>query len=191
MTSDAFATWLRDHAGIAEPRRVVRRDGERILVSKFEDGFASRLHAALARVPELFETARVDARYRALSTQPGTRIQTWHTAISDLLATLAPERGLTLAQQAEIRAGIDSAAALIDAILWSSPTAGADYNPSAGEIDAYREAVERMDAEPGIFTRFYGVYEGVRVENHCPGAPFARKLLAQAWTICIGATPPP
>jgi hypothetical protein len=191
MTDNAFAEWLSLHAGVAEPRRLVRRDSERLLVSKFDEGFASRLHDALGRVPEIFETSRVCERYRVLAGRSDAgRAAGWHAAIADLLRELGAERGLTSNDQAEIRAGIDSVAALLDSILWTSPAIGAAFVPSSGEVDAYREAIERMDADPGMFTRFYGVFEGVRVENHCPGAPFARKLLAQAWTICTRAAPP-
>ncbi len=96
---------------------------------------------------------------------------------------------LTADEQAEVRAGIDSVAALLDSILWSGPVAGADYAILPGESDAYVEAVARMD-EGAMFTRFYGLFEGRRVENHCPGAQFARLLLAQAWTLCTGCPPP-
>ncbi|HZU77687.1 MAG TPA: hypothetical protein VFA70_13040 [Dehalococcoidia bacterium] len=173
-------------------RRVVRRDANRILVSKFEDGFAAALHASLARVPELFELRSVEAAYGAVATAQTTlrRVEAWHLALAQLLAELGEARGLTREQQAQVLAGIDSVAALLDSILWSEPGVGDDYAPHSGEEDAYREAVARMDATPGIFTRFYGIFAGARVENHCPGAPFARLLLAQAWTACTGWPPP-
>jgi hypothetical protein len=191
MTDNSFTEWLSSEAHVSEPRRLVRRDPGRILVSKFEDGFADRLHRALARVPELFEAAAVCEAYRRCTADPDlARVEAWHTAIAGLLARLGAERGLTADQQAEIRAGIDSVAALLDSILWTSPAIGAAFVPSSGEVAAFREAIELMDADPGMFTRFYGVFEGVRVENHCPGAPLARRLLAQAWTVCTG-TPAP
>lgn len=191
MTDEAFAEWLRDHAGVAESRRIARRDSQRMLVSKFPEGFAGHLHEALARLPELFETTAVTAAHCALTSKPGVRrVEAWHESILGLLRNLGSERNLSPDEQAEIRAGIDSVAALLDSILWTSPLTGAPYAPAAAETEAYREAISRMDAPDGMFTRFYGVFEGLRVENHCPGAPFARKLLAQAWTICTG-TPAP
>lgn len=191
MTEEAFADWLRDESGVAEPRRIARRDPQRLLVSKFPEGFAAQLHDALARVPELFELAPVSATYCEIAATPeARRVEAWHESILGLLRRLGAERGLTADQQAEVRAGLDSVAALLDSILWTSPVTGAPYAPAPGETEAYREAIARMDAPDGVFTRFYGVFEGMRVENHCPGAPFARKLLAHAWTICTGTEPP-
>ena len=51
-------------------------------------------------------------------------------------------------------------------------------------MTAYAEALARMDDDSSIFTRYYGDFEGRRVENHCPGARVARRLIAQAWGIC-------
>jgi hypothetical protein len=189
MSEAAFADWLRNVARVDEPRRIVRRENGRILLSKFEDGFAARLHEALSRVPELFDAAAVSRRLPA-DDGPPVHVDAWHRAIIALLAELAHDRGLTASQRAEIEAGIDSVAALLDSVLWSRTPGTPPSPPVPAELHAYREAVARMDAEPGIFTRFYGVFEGARVENHCPGAPFARRLFAQAWTICT-ATPPP
>jgi hypothetical protein len=41
-----------------------------------------------------------------------------------------------------------------------------------------------------LFTRHYGTFEGYAVENHCPGASYARTMLAQAWRACTGTHPP-
>ena len=46
--------WLREVAGIAEPRRVVRRSPTAILVAKFDEGFAARLHETIDHLPEMF-----------------------------------------------------------------------------------------------------------------------------------------
>jgi hypothetical protein len=88
--------------------------------------------------------------------------------------------------------GIESVQAVLDSILWTAPNIDQDYSPNAGEVEAYAEfeagllARERDEALTGrdIFTRYYGELDGRRVENYCPGAPFARRLLAQAWRIC-------
>src|SRR5579883_1094724 len=102
-------------------RRVVRRDANRILVSKFEDGFAAALHASLTRVPELFDLGSVEAKYLTLAVaEPRLRrAETWHLAMQRLLADLGAARGLAAEQQAQVRAGVDSVAALLDSILWS------------------------------------------------------------------------
>jgi hypothetical protein len=180
---------LRDVAGIDEPRRIVRTDRERILVSKFDPGFAARLHDALARLPELFDLEEVSREYRRLAAldSASTRVDTWHRAICELLARVATARSISGDQQAEIRAGIDSVAGLLAALLWSNPAVGDDRGPSGGEADALTDVLARMDADPGIFTRIYGSFQDRAVVNHCPGAPFARLFLLQGWTIC--ATP--
>ena len=57
----ALLDWLRGPRGIEEPRRLVRVDEEEALVSKFEPGFAQRLHELLRLVPNLFDEATVVA----------------------------------------------------------------------------------------------------------------------------------
>lgn len=160
----------------------MRETADAILVSKFEPGFAARLHDALDRLPELFDTAAVTVSYRAAPT--GTsRVEAWRLGLAHLLDSLATERDLTRDQLAEIRAGIDSVAALLDSVLWSTPVVEATWAPSEAERTAYAEALARMDDDSSIFTRYYGHFEGKRVENHCPGAQVARQLIAQAWEI--------
>jgi hypothetical protein len=86
--------------------------------------------------------------------------------------------------------GIESAQAVIDTILWSAPRVDQEYQPGAGEVQAFEEFQQAAmaDAGPGagrdMFTRFYGALDGRRVENYCPGAQFGRRLVAQAWCIC-------
>ena len=175
-----FVDWLAER-GI-EGRRLVRESGDAILVSKFEPGFAARLYEALDRVPELFDEAAVRRRYSALPPET-SRVEAWRLAINALLADLGPARGLDPDQLAEIRAGTDSVAALLDSCLWTAPTVGSDWQPSTAEREACADALARMEDESSIFTRYYGEFEGKRVENHCPGTPVARKLFAQAWAI--------
>jgi len=179
---DRFAEWLRD-GGIEGSRRVVRASESSILVSKFDEGFAARLLDTVDAIPEFLDEECVRAAYGLL---PGStaRATAWHEAMRSILARAAQRNGLTADQQAEIIAGIDSVAALLDSVLWTSPKIGASYVPAAGEIDAYHDALARMDSPRGIFTRFYGEFEGARVENHCPGARFARAMFEQAWRIC-------
>jgi hypothetical protein len=177
-----FDRWLRDQ-GIDAPRRIARESDDAILVSKFEPGFAARLYAALDKVPELFDPACVRDRYAA---QPAStpRVEAWRLAVNGLLDDLGPERGLDRDQLAEIRAGTDSVAALLDSVLWTCPTVDIDWIPSPAECEARADAVAKMDDESSIFTRYYGDFEGKRVENHCPGAPVARRLFEQGWEIC-------
>ena len=108
------------------------------------------------------------------------------SAVEGLLRDLACDRGFDPDQRAEVQAGVDSVAALLDSVLWTTPLLGVDWRVSAGEEAAFADAVLRMDDEQSLFTRYYGEFEGRHVENHCPGAQVARRLFAQAWAICTG-----
>jgi len=176
-----LAVWM-SGLGLDGPRRIARVQEERVLVSKFEEGFAARLYAAIDRVPELSDGATIRERYARAGQEPGHgRVALWRDTVDGLIRELAPQRGLDQPQIAEIRAGTDSVAALLDSVLWSGPATGSEWGPSRGEVTAYEEALARMDADDGIFTRYYGTFEGRRVENHCPGAPIARALFIAAW----------
>lgn len=180
-------SWLAERR-IDGPRRVVRDSPEAILISKFEPGFAARLYQALDLLPELFEANEVGWRYRSQAGE-AVRVEAWRLAVNELLSDLGAARGLDRDQLAEIRAGTDSVAALLDSVLWSAPTLSAEWAPSDSEREARADALARMDDDSSIFTRYYGEFEGRRVENHCPGAPVARKLFEQAWTITTAAAP--
>jgi len=194
---EAFAAWLRDEAGIAEPRRVVRRGAARIVVSKFEEGFAARLQDSVSRVPELLQGRAIEDAYseQAALEQGATRVTAWQAAALGVVRSLASERELSVEEVAEIAAGVDSVAALLDSILWTGPTPGDGYQAGASEQGAMGDALARMDADTGKFTRYYGTFRGARVENYCPGSQVARALLAQAWRCCTGqplpGAPPP
>lgn len=181
MDEQQFAAWLQTR-GIETPRRIVRASESVILVSKFEPGFAARLLDAVDCIPELFDAEVIRRGYLARPGEP--RVEAWRLSVAALLDQLGPPRGLDRDQLAEIRAGTDSVAALLDSALWSGPTVGDDWAPSAAELDAYADALARMDDDSSIFTRYYGDFDGRRVENHCPGAQVARRLIAQAWAIC-------
>lgn len=187
-----FAAWLRDEAGVDEPRRVVRVGSASILVSKFDEGFAARLHETIAGLPELFEEAGMRRLYAEVAGEsPGaTRVACWHDTARRVLANAVADGRLSGEDRAEVLAGIDSVAALLDSLLWTGPLVDGEFEPGPGELDAYREALARMDSANSLFTRFYGTFEGTPVVNHCPGAQFARRLVAQAWSLCTG-TPPP
>jgi len=178
-TRARFEEWLRA-MGIEGYRRVARQGPEGILVSKFEAGFAARLHDAVDRVPELFDDALVAKRCERVPTGT-TRVEAWRLAVEGLLRDIGSERGLDATQRAEIQAGVDSVAALLDSVLWTTPVVGVHWQVSVAEREAFDDANRRMDDERGLFTRYYGEFEGLRVENHCPGAQVARRLFAQAW----------
>jgi hypothetical protein len=173
--------WLADR-GVEGSRRIVRETNGVILVSKFAAGFAARLHDAVERVPEMFD-ASVFNQHSA--SRPGlVRVEAWRVGLEGLLAEVGLGRGLDREQIAEVQAGVDSVAALLDSILWSGPVVGIAWAASEAERAAFADAQAKMSDESSIFTRFYGEFEGFRVENHCPGAQVARRLFAQAWEIC-------
>lgn len=191
VSDDAFEQrlqqWMDGLPGVTEPRRVVRHDGARVLVSKFDEGFAAHLHGVLDRVPELFDTDCVGRAYDRLASlnQETPRVLVWRAAIDTVLTRVAQERALSAGDVTNVRGGLDSVAAVLDAVLWSSPLTGDEgYEPLAGELDAYRDATARMDGDAPIFTRVYGEFEGAHVVNYCPAPTFGRRLFIQAWTIC-------
>ncbi len=188
----ALLNWLRAERGIEEPRRLVRVDEEEALISKFEPGFAARLHELLRLMPDLFDEAAVVANTeRAMASMPGeSRVTAWHTAMHEALAQAGKRHAIPDLRLAEVRTGIDSVRAVLEAVLWSEPLCGETYEPQSGEVEAYREGFLELEDGRDIFTRFYGMFDGRAVVNHCPGAAFARVLLAQAWRACTG-TPAP
>lgn len=189
---ERLSRWLRDDAGVEDMRRIVSRTDARVLLSKFEPGFADRLRQSLDLRADLFDGTAVAAAYtRQAALSPETaRVEVWRLAMSGMLAgTHGPHR-LTPAQQAEIQAGIDSVATVLASVLWSAPTAGDVSEPHPGERAAYRDAVTQLGSAGGPFTRRYGIFDGAQVVNHCPGAPYARSLLALGWRVCTGTDPP-
>lgn len=187
--------WLRRDAGVDEWRRLARLDDEVALISKFEEGFAPQLHALLDALPELLDERSILDAYResASGAAPGTaRLEAWDRAMHALLGRACARLGIpeTADQQAFVRAGVDSVRALMESILWTVPTIddGA-YEPASGERDAYLD-VTRAFAGRDFFTRTYGIFEGRLVQNHCPGAAYARVMLAQAWLACTDTEPP-
>lgn len=191
--TDALAQWLEREVGVDRPRRVVRADEREILVSKFEPGFANQLHRLLDEIPELFSEPHVLERYDevARSLPADTpRVDAWHAAMHAALRLAGERLALDDSRLAEVRVGIDSVRAVLEACIWSQPRVGDDYTPRNGEVQAYREGLAALSDERDVFTRYYGDFEGVPVRNHCPGAAFARRMLAHAWRAITG-TPPP
>ncbi|MCC6238292.1 MAG: hypothetical protein IT299_12085 [Dehalococcoidia bacterium] len=186
--------WLHHDRGIEEWRRLARLDEDTALVSKFQAGFAPRLHALLEALPELIDEALVlEAYARVAGASPAgtSRVAAWDTAMRELLVTACARLGIpeTADQQAFVRVGVDSVGALLDSILWSVPTVEEDYTPGAGECAAYLDVTHAF-AGRDFFTRTYGLFEDHLVQNHCPGSAYARVMLAHAWRACTG-TPPP
>ncbi len=190
---DRVQAWVRRDLGIEEPRRVVRVDEHGVLLSKFEPGFASRLHELLALLPELFDEPSVVARYEAevAAAPPGAgRVATWRVAMHRALREAGERHDIPDLRQAEVRTGIDSVAAVLEGVLWSGPTVDADYTPGPGEVEAYLDGLDALAEGRDLFTRYYGTFEGQPVRNHCPGAAHARLMLAHAWRACAGTAAP-
>lgn len=196
LSPEAFHSWLRDEVGLQEYRRIVRDSDSIVVISKFEPGFSQELFATVDLLPELFDDSVVEAEYERLVQEHRSqgaaplRTAVWRQASEAVLHRFASERGIDERRRMFVLPGIESVQAVMDSILWSAPTIEPGYQPRAGELEAYREfesALERgPPSGPGrdIFTRFYGVYEGRPVENYCPGAPFGRRLVSQAWRLC-------
>lgn len=189
----ALLRWIRDEIGVEESRRLVRRDASGILVSKFAEGFAARLHELLDLMPELFEAPSVIAAHEraAAAAEPSAkRVDVWQMAMHALLRTAGERHDIPDLRLAEVRTGIDSVRAILDTVVWSEPSIGDDYSPAPGERSAYRDGLAELADGRDLFTRYYGQFDGAPVRNHCPGAAFARLMLAQGWTACTGEPPP-
>jgi hypothetical protein len=187
MSLHPVIDWLRE-CGLEEERRVARETDAVIHVSKLGARETRALFASIDAVPELFDAAAVGAEYerlaavrRAAGDDP-PRSEVWRAASESLLRRLAAERGAGRGLPF-VMPGLDSVRAVVDTLLWRLPTVGEAYEPAPGEEAAYADL---MSAEPerDIFTRRYGCFDGKAVENYCPGAPFARRLVEQAYRVC-------
>lgn len=186
--------WLRDALGIVEYRRLARLDDETALVSKFEAGFAPALHSILDRLPQLLDEDTVARAYAAASSAAGAgelRVDAWDRAMRRLLVAACELEGIDEDnQQAFVRVGVDSVRAVLDSVLWTAPTVDDEhYTPARGEQSAYLDATRHL-AGRDLWTRTYGEFEERLVQNHCPGAAYARVMLEQGWRVCTG-TPVP
>ena len=129
----ALLRWIRDEIGVEESRRLVRRDASGILVSKFAEGFAARLHELLDLMPELFEAPSVIAAHEraAAAAEPSAkRVDVWQMAMHALLRTAGERHDIPDLRLAEVRTGIDSVRAILDTVVWSEPSIGDDYSPA-------------------------------------------------------------
>jgi hypothetical protein len=117
-------------------------------------------------------------------------VDAWHAAMHEALRFAGARLELDDSRLAEVRVGVDSVRAVLEACIWSQPRGGDDYTPRSGEVQAYRDGFAALQDERDIFTRYYGDFEGVPVRNHCPGSAFARRMLAHGWAAITG-TPPP
>ncbi len=181
-----FDSWLRDRAGVTEWRRVVRDDGKRILLSKFDEGFAAGVHELITQMPELADRQTVRAAYgrACLGAIGRSRVDVWHEMLQSMLRRAGTRLSLTSARQAEVRAGIESVYVILQTALWSDPKVGEPHHLKASEQEAYQEALLSMADGDDRFSRNYGWYQDRQVVNHCPAAAFARILLEQGWHIC-------
>ncbi len=182
--------WLREERGIEGPRRVVRVWDDRILVTKVPAGFAAELLATAHNLPALDDLrALQDAYAEAVQSESGANcVRTWRSAIDRLLLSgLGPEM-VELFE--DIVIGIESVEAMLDTIFWSAPINESAHAPLPGEVEAYRDLVERLEGNQDLFTRRYGVFEGREVVNYCPAAPLARTILANGWAVITGDGPP-
>jgi hypothetical protein len=183
--------WLREELGLNEYRRVVRENATTLVISKFEAGFSQDLFATVDLLPELFDDAVILAEYGRLVAehrsrgQSPMRTEVWREAGEAVLNRLSDERGIDQQRRMYVLPGIESVQAVMDAILWSAPTIDDQRAPDPGEVQAYADFCS-PEMERDIFTRFYGVLEDRRIENYCPGAQFARRLVDQAWRVCAG-----
>ncbi|MFN8505931.1 MAG: hypothetical protein U0547_00030 [Dehalococcoidia bacterium] len=177
-----FADWLAGLGEAGQGRRLVRRGSREILVSKLEPDVLARVQQTMLGLIDLLSPEALRERYTAIAArEPGIlRVTAWRLAIRELLAGT----DLSPAARNEAEAGTDSVAALLDTVLWSAPVANVPFTLSEGERQAYDDARERMGGDAPIFTRYYGDFAGLPVMNHCPGAPIARKLLAEGWALC-------
>ncbi len=179
-----FQAWLATLGEPGEGRRLVRTGAREILVSKLEPDVLARVQQTMLGLTDLLSPEAVRERYAAIAArEPGIlRVTAWRLAIRELLAGA----DLSPAARNEAEAGTDSVAALLDTVLWSAPVANLPFTLAEGERQAYEDARERMGGDAPIFTRYYGDFAGLPVMNHCPGAPIARKLLAEGWALCTG-----
>ena len=191
-TEDRLRRWLASEHGIADPRRVARKDADRLLVSKFPPGFIARVGETVDRLDLFAEPDPLAAAFadRARRFPREARVESWRAAACEVVRERAAAQGLTDEDAELVTTGIESVAALMHAVLWSDPLAGDPYEPAPGERDAWCDALARTEGAGDIFTRHYGAFEGRAVVAHCPGAPYARALLESAWRACTG-TPPP
>lgn len=185
-----FAEWLRSLGLPGEGRRFVRANDREILVSKVEEGLAARLYQTLDLLGDTLVAASA-ARYASLAaaTPEATRVSLWQAAVMGVVEDAAARASLPGSAAQEMRVGVESVAALLDAVLWTAPAAGADYVPARGEQAAYDDALARMSETNSLFTRYYGEFEGKPVVNHCPGVAIARLLLSSAWELCTAPVP--
>ena len=189
-----LSQWLASEVHVDEPRRIVRTDDTTILLSKVEPGFALELHNTLDLLGFTSDDdfkLKIKERMWDAYPESMSRVEAWRKSVKDILVQSGDKFSIPAARLNEIQIGVDSVAALLDATLWTSPALADDsYEPESGESKAYLENLQALTDGSDIFTRFYGYYEGKSVMNHCPGALFARKLLATGWEICTGANTP-
>ncbi len=176
-----FEAWLDDLLGMGHGRRVAALGADRILLTKVDPGLPARVLDAVDRLPALSDAAVL----RALMPADLPPIPAWQWAVSAVLADAGRAGLIGPAVEAEVCAGVESLAALLDACCWTAD--GPDWRPTEAEKAALREAGDRLaQGSGGLFTRHYGIFGGRRVENHCPGAGVARRMFWAAVSAILG-----
>src|SRR5690606_7716001 len=101
-------------------------------------------------VVEAYERAALEA------SPESSRVACWHAAMHRMLREAGERHAIPDLRQAEVRTGIDSVYAVLQAVLWSDPRIGhAGYTPAAGERAAYLDGLARLAPDVDIFTRTY------------------------------------
>ena len=183
-----LARWLREEIGVQGPRRIVTSGPDRIRVSKIPTGLALELHRILQGVPELADRSAMAVAFRARAgagPPHEPRSQCWHAAVLGILERAVERSGLQRERLDDLRAGVDSVFAILDACLFTQPlVSDRDWAPSRAERRALLDAARDLDRNDGALSRVYGIFEGRPVVNHCPGAALARRMLRNAWSVC-------
>ena len=178
---DRLHAWLAAEAGVFEVRRVVRRSKGRTVISKVPDGFLDGLDRAIDGAPGLFDTVLHRRLTRTVMGTGLSRAEAWRRGVESALRECESQGLLDAKQRAEILAGVDSVAAILASVSWTSPAGPGTWRPSPEEQRAFAETLAALRPGAPIFTRDYGVFEGTRVVNYCPGARYALRLLECGW----------
>jgi len=146
------------------------------VLSKVPPGLPGDLLEAVNRVPAL---SAPEALLRLAPPDIGG-VRAWRAAAGRALEDAREAGAIDDAALAAIRVGVDSVEALLASCCWTDD-GRAGWLPSPAEQDALADASARLaPGRDGLFTRYYGDFEGRPVEAYCPGAPVARGIFEAA-----------
>ncbi len=182
MTDPELELWLRER-GVEGARRIVAADEKAIVLSKTPDGFVPRLITTLERVEQSLSPESLAEAYRRVARPGEPRVDAWERACQ--LAVSEAVRGQELPADVvdEIMYGVESAGALLRAVLWPDHRVGDGSVPTPAERVAFDDAWEALE-RGSLFTRVYGTFDGKHVVAHCPGSRIARRLFRTGWELC-------